>query len=478
MVSLLVLLGMAIAVNGCGGSWRRDRGGGGAGNGGGGGGSGGSGMVCSPGSTQVCVGPDACAGGQTCNSDGRAWGTCDCGGTGAGGTAGRATTFDPPPCDTLPGPRTPLDVPSTAGTAIAYQIDVAHTGNQPVSRLAPPLVRRWSVDLGGMLTYPLVVGGRVFTTAEDATTSGTKLLALSLETGEVLWGPKAVPGHRMWSTTAYEAGRVFVFGDTGYLAAFDAATGAALWTNDLETAVFYQATSPPTAVGGTVFVAGAGVGGRLHAIAADTGNIRWTSMADLFGGDQTSPAIVPEAVVVSSACNQVYAMAPDTGCLLWHYFGSCIGGGGGTAVIQGERVWSIGLSFAFDRPNMVLDRRTGAAVGTFDADRSPVLDGDYEYLVLGSKLRKVAVATGDVAWTFEIDDGLRSPILANGYIYAVSTSGLLYAIDARSGEAVWSDKVADWISSDSDTTSFVHFGIAAGEDHLVVPGRTVLVAYR
>jgi hypothetical protein len=102
MVPLLVLLGLTIAVCGCGGSSSGGRGGAGGGNGGGGGadsggrgggaGSGGSGLVCSPGSTQVCVGPGACAGGQSCNSDGRAWGTCDCGTTGTGGTAGGAGT--------------------------------------------------------------------------------------------------------------------------------------------------------------------------------------------------------------------------------------------------------------------------------------------------------------------------------------------------------------------------------------------------
>jgi outer membrane protein assembly factor BamB len=182
--------------------------------------------------------------------------------------------------------------------------------------------------------------------------------------------------------------------------------------------------------------------------------------------------------VVSSACNQVYTVAPDTGCLLWHYFGSCVGGGGGTPVIQGERVWTIGLSFSFQRPNLVFDRRTGNEVGSFKADRPPVLDGDVGYFVLGGTLQKKVVATREVVWTFEAEGALRSPILANGHVYALSTAGTVYAVDARSGTSAWSDKVADWISSDSDTTSFVRLGLAAGDDHLVVPGGTVLVAYR
>jgi hypothetical protein len=42
--------------------------------------SGGSAPGCVPGATQACVGPGACAGGQACAPDGKAFGPCDCGG--------------------------------------------------------------------------------------------------------------------------------------------------------------------------------------------------------------------------------------------------------------------------------------------------------------------------------------------------------------------------------------------------------------
>lgn len=37
--------------------------------------------ACLPGSTQTCVGPGACAGGQACLADGSGFGNCDCGTT-------------------------------------------------------------------------------------------------------------------------------------------------------------------------------------------------------------------------------------------------------------------------------------------------------------------------------------------------------------------------------------------------------------
>lgn len=58
-----------------------------------------SGRVCVPGSTQTCVGPGACDGGQSCAFDGSGWGPCDCGSggtsSGSGGT-GTAGTGDVP----------------------------------------------------------------------------------------------------------------------------------------------------------------------------------------------------------------------------------------------------------------------------------------------------------------------------------------------------------------------------------------------
>ena len=50
------------------------------------------GRVCEPGTTQACVGPGACDGGQRCADDGSAWSECNCGtGGGPGGTGGDAS---------------------------------------------------------------------------------------------------------------------------------------------------------------------------------------------------------------------------------------------------------------------------------------------------------------------------------------------------------------------------------------------------
>jgi len=48
--------------------------------------------VCTKGSTQACIGPGACQGGQSCLPDGSGYGACDCGGgTSADGARGAGT---------------------------------------------------------------------------------------------------------------------------------------------------------------------------------------------------------------------------------------------------------------------------------------------------------------------------------------------------------------------------------------------------
>src|SRR5688572_18275381 len=92
--------------------------------------------------------------------------------------------------------------------AVAYQIDPAHTGSQS-DTVTPPLAQRWSRDLGGSTSYPLIAEGKVFVTVANPTTYGTKLYALDGSTGATLWGPIELGGIYNFSGIAYEAGRIF-----------------------------------------------------------------------------------------------------------------------------------------------------------------------------------------------------------------------------------------------------------------------------
>src|SRR5437868_12022887 len=51
--------------------------------------------------------------------------------------------------------------------AVAFQVDVAHSGVQTDAALMPPFERRWQVRLPAQVSYPLIAEGKVFVTAGE-----------------------------------------------------------------------------------------------------------------------------------------------------------------------------------------------------------------------------------------------------------------------------------------------------------------------
>lgn len=74
-------------------------------------------QLCTPGTTQRCVGPAACEGGQSCNADGTGYSPCDCGTSGAAPVdAAPAPSSAPPASSAAPAPANSA-APAPAGTA-------------------------------------------------------------------------------------------------------------------------------------------------------------------------------------------------------------------------------------------------------------------------------------------------------------------------------------------------------------------------
>ncbi len=67
--------------------------------------------------------------------------------------------------------------------AVAYQINVAHSGVQTDPNLNPPFTRQWQVTLPGPMEYPLIANGDVYVTAFNGTSAA--LYALDQQTGSV-----------------------------------------------------------------------------------------------------------------------------------------------------------------------------------------------------------------------------------------------------------------------------------------------------
>jgi outer membrane protein assembly factor BamB len=361
--------------------------------------------------------------------------------------------------------------------AVAYQIDAAHTGSQS-DTVAPPLVQRWSRDLGRHISYPLIAEGKVFVTTGHEFAPGSMLYALDAATGATSWGPIDISGTRPWSGIAYDAGRIFAVNYDGLLRAFDAASGSLLWQTRLvpETETWAFST-PPTALNGLVYTAGSRFGGRVFGVSQLDGSIRWT--ATVVVGDASSPAVSADGVYVSYTCSQAYDFAPATGNLIWHHDSICWGGGGKTPVLYGGRLYSRDSSHL---GNVVLNANNGVEITGFEAYQAPAFSGSTGYFTqTQSILQARDVASGSVKWSFNGDNTLNSaPIVVNGYVYVASNSGKLYALDAGTGANVWTGNLGSpfrYHSEGFDVSAPLP-GLGAGHGMIVVPAGALLVAYQ
>jgi outer membrane protein assembly factor BamB len=366
------------------------------------------------------------------------------------------TTIPPPP------PPTPTPTPTSPGPAVSYQIDPAHTGSQFDPTLSTPLTQRWSRNLGSAVSYPLIAGNRVFVLA------GVMLYALNAQNGATLWGPIEVGVSR---GLAYDSGRVFAINFSGLLRAYEASTGTQLWTRQLSGQAF---TSPPTAMGGTVYVGGVST---LYAVNASDGTVKWS--VPNAGGDQSAPAVTTNALYVSYSCNNAWAIGPAAGNVIWHYTSSCLGGGGKTPVFYNGRVYIRDVALE----NLALDAGVGIPVAAIPAGPAPAFHGSTGFFLnvnIVSTLEARDITTGALKWSFTGDGTLSSaPLVVNGKVYIGSISGKLYALDESSGANVWTGIVGAAVNRpDEQNLSEPLIGLGAGEGLLVVPASNSVVAYQ
>jgi outer membrane protein assembly factor BamB len=244
-------------------------------------------------------------------------------------------------------------------------------------------------------------------------------------------------------------GRVFTL-DAAARAMAHSTAGAALWSRDLVPAAddAGDATGGGLALGaGRLFVT-TGFG-ALHALDPASGRVLWTQEFD--APVDGAPTVVGELVYVASRDNRAFAVRVDNGRLAWQLPGaptpSSTLGGAGPAVTDrlaifpfgsaelvatlrqgGVRVWSATLAG---------QRRGRAYAGFSDITGDPVVDGDRVYA--GSPAGRIAAleaASGERIWT--ATEGAMSPVWpVGGSVFAVTDLGQLVRLDAGDGSVIW-----------------------------------------
>jgi outer membrane protein assembly factor BamB len=366
---------------------------------------------------------------------------------------------------------------SSAQTPLGLQITPDHAGALFSLGMDPPLTVKWSIDVGGTASYPIITGGKVFVIGGG---SPSGLYALDGQTGHIIWTQPSPPNYGGWVGAAYDNGVLFVVSQrtpglhSGAMFAFSAADGHLVWSANLPGQ--YSFSSAPTASNGIVYTGGAGSGGTVYAVRESDGLVLWTASVE--NGDSSAPAVTSDGVYVSYACPQTYRFNPMTGQQIWHYSGSCEGGGGETAVVYQGLVYVRDVFNYYLTDGITLSTANGLFMGGFNSKYSPVFWRGSAFYTEPDTLTAVDVASSRTLWTDVAHAGENyscAPILVNGVVYAGTSSGNLYGYASDTGNNMFSLNLGQPISC-SEYSSIPLAGMSAGDGLLVVPAGSEVVA--
>ena len=256
--------------------------------------------------------------------------------------------------------------------------------------------------------------------------------------------------HRITADPVVSAGRVFTLDSQATVSA-TSTSGERIWSRDL---------TPPTdrssdASGGGLAVDGDTVYvttgfGELSALDVATGEEKWVQ--GLAGATTGAPTVRDGLVYVISRDSQGWAINATTGRIEWSVTGTpsisnMVGGAGpvvgdklavfafgsgelvGTFRKGGVQVWNSSVSGA----------RQGRAYATVtDITGDPVIDGDVIYAANQSgRVVALNAGSGERIWTAK--EGAYSPVWPTaGSVFLVSDEGKLVRLEAETGAEVWS----------------------------------------
>jgi outer membrane protein assembly factor BamB len=286
----------------------------------------------------------------------------------------------------------------------------------------------WKKPVGDAHASPVVADGLVYAFQQPKGENADALTAYDAKTGEMKWGkgyereaytPPFGKGPR--GTPAVAGGKVFTFGSTGILAAWDAKTGAILWKVDTlkqfqAKNLFFGVSTSPTVVGDTVVVM---VGGKGHGIVAfdvANGMPKWKATDDAASystplahgeGDQSKLVVLTGANLVGLGAKGEKEWSFPFKDLLNESSTAPVMADGlliGSSVTAG----SVALKLA-EKDGKVVPEKVWAKPSLTCYFSTPVSVGKYLYMINGAAtlrnptvtLRCVETATGEVKWEKE-----------------------------------------------------------------------------
>ena len=307
-----------------------------------------------------------------------------------------------------------------------------NTGFTPDSAPLSQLETKWTFATSQPITTsPAVLGDRVYLTTEDG-----RALALDRDTGRQIW--EYHTDAPVYSSPAV-AGDLVYFGlPSKRFVALDRETGVLRWEIDLGNPVL----ADPIVVDGTVYVGS--TDSRLYALDAATGRKLWSYKTEDW--IYARVAFVDDLVAINSRDGLLHIVDTKTGRKRFVYDSGWSMNGG--PVIHEDKVYFMsnrGTVWAVDRNTI-----------TYPFERAwwTVRFNLYIWGALSS-----APGQKGTVWGASVDGRAHSSLaIGHGMVYAATDKGGVFAIDADTGERLWSTDLGMSISSDP---------VVAGETLLV-----------
>lgn len=300
----------------------------------------------------------------------------------------------------------------------------------------------------------------------------------------------ANPRARLAASPVVSDGRLYVVDTTARVTAFDANSGAQIWSNALE----IEGDGKSSRFGGGVSATSSNVFatngvGDVAALAADTGALVWKKRPA--GPLRGSPTLSNGNVYVMTQDNQIYALRQTDGEPQWNEAGpvaaSGIFGVGAPAAAQGTVIagYSSGELAAYRYENgrsLWSDTLSRTAMSTSvstltDIDADPVIDrGRVFALGKGGRMASYELVSGQRIWEINIA-GISTPVSAGEWVFVMTDEAKLLCVARSSGKIRWIAKLQRYDNEEKKKGPMSWYGpVLAGGRLMVVNTRGQLWA--
>ena len=291
----------------------------------------------------------------------------------------------------------------------------------------------------------------------------------------------ANPRARLAASPVMSDGRLYVVDTTARVTAFDANTGAQIWTNALEVEDDGKSSRYGGGVSATATNVFATNGvGDVASLAADTGALAWKKRPA--GPLRGAPTLSNGNLYVMTQDNQIYALRQSDGEPQWNEAGpvaaSGIFGVGAPAAAQGTVIagYSSGELAAYRYENgrsLWSDTLSRTAMSTSvstltDIDADPVIDrGRVFALGKGGRMASYELVSGQRIWEINIA-GISTPVASGEWVFVMTDETKLLCVARSSGKVRWISKLQRYDNEEKKKGPISWYGPVLAGGRLVV----------